>query len=155
MIRLIYTGSINGQQTPEQLTRFIEDSRNRHLHEGIFGVMVLVGQDFLQVIEGHADEVDRYSHQFFSDKKRYNLTLLARQTIQAPIFGAWSLGFIKGEPALNPLQPTDQTLLHIEQIIPKDLNDQRTLSLIQEFIDGKWHHHQPGIYNLVTVRRNK
>lgn len=155
MIRLIYTGSINAQQTPEQLTRLIEDSRNRNLRDGICGVMVLVGQDFLQVIEGKGEDVERYYRQVFSDKKRYNLTLLARQTIQVPIFDAWSLGFIKGEPATNPYQPTDQTLLQIEQINPKNQNDQRTLSLIQEFIDGKWHHHQPGIYNLVTVRRNK
>lgn len=153
MIRLIYSGSVSSQPSAERLSRFLEDSRQRNQRDGICGVMVLIGQDFLQVIEGPEEDVDRYYAQAFSDTKRYNLILLSRQTIDRPIFGSWSLGLIRAEPNMDPHQPGGEILLQIEQIDPQDSHARHTLQVIREFIDGKWHHHLPLGNNPVTIRR--
>jgi hypothetical protein len=149
---MIYSGSVSAQPSEERLLRFLEESRRRNLRDGLFGVMVLIGHDFLQVIEGPEDNVERYRSEAFSDHQRYHLTLLAKHHIETPIFGAWSLGFIRAELNMDANAPGAGVLLQIEQLNPENPQEHHTLRLIREFIDGKWHHHLPGANNIIVRR---
>jgi len=159
MIRLIYSGSLVQHPKEDQVSEFLASARQHNQRKGICGVLVLMERDFLQVIEGPDDEVDGLFEQLLSETRRYSLILLSRQRIRQPIFGAWSLGFIKAESnRADPQQPEtqqpeDQMLLEIQQIDPNDPTARHTLRIIREFIDGKWHHHLPGIRNPIIIRR--
>ena len=155
VIRLIYSGSVAAEPDPQNLAAFLADCRRRNERDGISGVMVLMGQEFLQVIEGPDDDVDRYYRQVFQDTTRYKLLLLARQEIDAAIFANWSLGLVKCEDTPNDPLPGDVSIMDIEQIDPADLNALRTLRVIREFIDGKWHVRFPGPPKLSITQRSR
>ncbi|TDR82810.1 BLUF domain-containing protein [Paludibacterium purpuratum] len=155
MIRLIYSGSVAAEPDAPRLEAFLADCRRRNQRDGITGVMVLMGQEFLQVIEGPEEDVDRYYRQVFQDSTRYKLLLLARQEIDAPIFTGWSLGLIRGDETPNDPAPGDVSIMDIEQIDPADLNGKRTLSVIREFIDGKWRVRFPSSQKPTIMQRTR
>ena len=154
MIRLICSGSIARAFSAEQLADFLEITRLRNQHEGICGVMVLMELDFLQIIEGPDDEVDRLFEEQRKNSPRNSIMLLSRQPIEQAIFAAWSLGFIK-TPAFGetPSEEDNQMLLDIEQIDPQDPSARHSLRILREFVAGKWHLHVSGGNSAIVVRR--
>ncbi|BEV71869.1 MULTISPECIES: BLUF domain-containing protein [unclassified Paludibacterium] len=155
MIRLIYSGSVATEPDPQRLAAFLADSRRRNQRDGITGVLVLMGQEFLQVIEGPEEDVDRYYRQVFQDTSRYKLLLLARQEIETPIFTGWSLGLVKCDETPNDPLPGDVSMMEIEQIDPADPCALRTLRVIREFIDGKWRVRFPSSQKPTIMQRTR
>jgi hypothetical protein len=134
MIRLVYSGSAVASLRPEEVGPRLTAFRQHAIATGCSGVLVLMGKDFLQVLEGSDDIVDAHYARMLARPGDYQITLLARETIQRRLFKSWTLGVIPSSPQnIHDLLPVPT--------IPPDPVAARTLRLIEEFVAGKWHHH--------------
>jgi len=156
VIRLSFSGSFTPPFSEALLETFIDINRLRNQYKGICGVLILMGSDFLQIIEGPEREVDALPALLTGGDLRASLTLLSRETISKPLFGAWSLGFLRASPPGEEKNEAEINMLQeIEQFDPENPQTRPTLDLIHEFIAGKWHRHVAGADHPVIVHRTK
>ncbi|WP_036664900.1 BLUF domain-containing protein [Paludibacterium yongneupense] len=146
MIRLVYSGSAITSSRGEDIGPRLAAFREHALANGCTGVLILMGQDFLQVLEGPDDVVDTHYCHMLSHPANYQVTLLAREAIARHLFNEWSLGVIPSSPqTVNDLLPSPGS--------PADPGSVRALRLIEEFVAGKWHHHGTMGDNPLVVHR--
>jgi hypothetical protein len=79
------------------------------------------------------------------------LTLLSRETVSYPSFPGQPLVFIDTEELARKLGHP----VHLSNIAPHGELDhaERAKRFVQEFINGKWHHHLPNGQNPQVVHR--
>ncbi|TDR82811.1 BLUF domain-containing protein [Paludibacterium purpuratum] len=156
MIRLIFSGALPAAPSQPQLDAFLGDSRARNRRHGLCGAMVLMGRDFLQVIEGPDAAVEQMYDQLSQQSHRYGLVLVARQTIDAPMFGHWHLGLIQpplpGDESAPNAQPT---LIEIQNAEGKNADERYTLKVMRDFILGKWHRSQLDPNQPIVLHRQR
>jgi len=156
VIRLIFSGSLSAVPSPAQLNAFLGDSRSRNRRNGLCGAMVLMGRDFLQIIEGPEAAVEQMYDQLSSQSHRYGLVLVARHLINAPLFGQWHLGLIQppppGEESGQGMPPT---MAEVQNMTGKTADESYTLKVINDFIRGKWHRSQIDPSQPVVLRRQR
>jgi len=156
MIRLIYSGSLVRSPSREQVSEFLVNTRLRNQRKKISGVLILMGRNFLQVIEGPEVEIDYLYSRLVQETQRYSLILLSRQYIREAVFHSWSLGFIDAashqKTLMNADNPELRVLQELQHIKAPDETAQHTLKLINEFINGKWQHRSQRIQNPILLR---
>ena len=156
MIRLIFSGALPIVPNPSQLNAFLADSRARNRRHGIFGAMVLMGSDFLQVVEGPDAAVEQMYDQLSQQSRRYGLVLVARHVIEAPLFGHWQLGLIQPPPPGEAFDPSTQpTLVELQNAEGKNADERYTLKVMRDFIRGKWHRGQLDPNQPIVMRRQR
>ena len=139
MIRLIYSSASVEPLTPAMVGALLTRSRERNEAVGISGLLVVMNDDFMQVLEGEDEVVDALFERIRSDQRHCSLTLLSREIISHPAFAGWSKAFIDARAMLDGIGLLPPSL----QNLSRERETQRTLRLVREFIDGKWHHHLP------------
>lgn len=141
MIRLIFSGSLSYTPNERQLSIFLAKSRERFGKAGISGLMILMGRDSLQIIEGYTTVIEQEYDRLADSGQRFRLMLLARQTIETPMFAGWRLGLVRPpQPSEDGTTETPPLLLDIQRMQPRNRDERRTLNIVNEFIEGKWHH---------------
>ncbi|WP_051228738.1 BLUF domain-containing protein [Paludibacterium yongneupense] len=139
MIRLIYSSASVEPLTAAKVAALLSDSRRRNQAAGIKGLLVVMNDDFMQVLEGEDAAVDALYARILADTRHSMQTLLSREAITHPAFANWSMAFIDARVLLDNVGLMPVAL----QNLSRDRETQRTLRLVREFIDGKWHHHLP------------
>ena len=65
MIHLIYVSSATREMTEEDLIFLLEQSRNRNLRQHVTGMLLFVGGNFIQVLEGDDKDVEEINELYF------------------------------------------------------------------------------------------
>ncbi len=90
--QLIYVSDLVGDDEG-QLAPILESAVRHNTEDGITGMLLYSGGNFLQVLEGPKDAVDATYERICQDPRHRNTTLLLEQDVPERQFGSWSMGY--------------------------------------------------------------
>lgn len=97
MIRCVaYYGDVTDDLPRSEIERIAHRAQVRNYDLGITGCLFYFGGHFIQVLEGHRDDVDRVYGTIVSDARHPNVIGLVDNIVQARSFSNWSLRFVRG-----------------------------------------------------------
>lgn len=102
--RILYRSMISGQQTKEQIEDIVKRARIKNKTLNISGVLLVVDDYFMQVLEGPKEEVRKlYYKQIYHDRRHGRVKVLTEGYIPERDFADWEmgLGFIEEEDSEN------------------------------------------------------
>ena len=90
---LIYVSAATTPFTRSDLVELLERSRQRNARDGITGLLLHRGGNFIQVLEGPPETVEAAYRRIAADPRHGGMITLLRRTIPAREFGDWAMGF--------------------------------------------------------------
>ena len=98
LIQLIYVSDLSNAADIDDadvavLGAILEQSARNNGREGVTGMLLFSQGNFMQVIEGEADDVKRAFERIRADPRHRNLTLLSEEAVPERHFSDWRMGF--------------------------------------------------------------
>ncbi|GGD54407.1 hypothetical protein GCM10010989_30710 [Croceicoccus pelagius] len=115
---------------PESINELLTVSRDINIQKEITGVLVLNSGRFLQVLEGHPDNVQLIYSRIVKDPRHEEVRLLLNSPISGRRFGRWSMAFLNPEEVPPILGATSFDELRLKA----DKTAGELLSLIQSMV---------------------
>lgn len=81
------------------LDQILAASRVRNAAEGISGVLLFGGGNFLQYFEGPQRAVEALRARLSRDPRHHDIRVMLHDPIERRSFSAWQMGFLSGESA--------------------------------------------------------
>lgn len=94
LITLIYGSAAVDTFTEPELVALLEKSRANNQPLGITGMLVYRDGNFLQVLEGEAEQVDALFKKISRDPRHRGILIFMRRPLQQREFSDWSMGFV-------------------------------------------------------------
>lgn len=98
--RLVYESTATG--TTESLANLVvilAESQRNNDRDGLTGALAAHRNRYIQVIEGPAQALDALLRRLETDPRHRDIILLARESIEARVFGRWSMASARITPA--------------------------------------------------------
>ncbi len=92
---LVYVSSATQHFSEEDLKKLLVTSRENNIKHGITGLLLFCEDNFIQVIEGDALEIDALYSKITLDTRHTGFLRLLKGEIQARNFSEWSMAFKK------------------------------------------------------------
>lgn len=93
MHQLVYLSSARMLFSREGLLVLLDKARHNNLRDGITGLLLYKGGDFLQVIEGEEADVRRTFARIATDARHGGIEVLVDEPVAQRSFADWSMGF--------------------------------------------------------------
>jgi len=90
---LVYVSSAVRLLDVEEISYLLKRARERNKEYGITGVLLYIGGNFMQYIEGPKDNLDIIYKIICEDKQHAGIIMVSRETIEDRQFGDWSMAF--------------------------------------------------------------
>jgi len=90
---LVYVSSAVRLLNLEEIGHLLRRARERNTEYGITGVLLYVGGNFMQYIEGPKDNLDIIYKIIREDNQHTGLILISREAIESRQFGDWSMAY--------------------------------------------------------------
>lgn len=110
LIHLIYVSAASREYSDAELDDMLASSIRHNTPQGITGMLLYAGGNFIQVLEGEAAAVDETYDRITRDPRHHGLILIERCAIREREFPQWQMGFrrlsqadIAAGPAFFPL----------------------------------------------------
>ncbi len=101
---LVYTSAATADRlTDEDLDEILEISRENNARAGITGLLLFAEGNFIQVLEGPAEEVERAFRRIAKDPRHRQIIELYREPIKKRSFADWNMGYRDTRPGDVPL----------------------------------------------------
>ncbi|MDF0606571.1 BLUF domain-containing protein [Neisseriaceae bacterium TC5R-5] len=149
MIRLIYSSAAIAPVEPEQIATSLMPYQQYNEQHGIRSLLLMLNNDFLQILEGSADEVDMLYQHIAHDHHHHQLTLLSRETIAEPMLADHPLQYF----APGPPGEGETLSYHMFNAATGQALQGKPQQVVSSFLEGKWHHHLPNGMNPQVLRR--
>lgn len=91
-IRLIYISRARSTVSPEALRDLADRAARRNASRNITGILIQLGNYFIQVLEGPEDVVMALFHTITDDSRHTQVRLLHKEATATPAFAQWSMG---------------------------------------------------------------
>lgn len=114
MKQLLYISASRDRSAPAEVGDVLEAALRNNPKEGLTGVLVFHDGNFVQVLEGAAEAVERRFRRIRADPRHSFVTVLIEREIETRMFPDWSMGWVDAPPgtdlsgrlrALNPKSP--------------------------------------------------
>ena len=92
LIQLIYVSNLV-KQDESQLASILESAVRHNREDGITGMLLYSGGNFLQVLEGPREQVRSTYERIFRDTRHGNIIELSEDEVPARHFSTWSMGY--------------------------------------------------------------
>ena len=93
MESIVYVSSAVRLLSLEEVGYLLARARERNGEYGVTGVLLYIGGNFMQYIEGPADSLDVIYKIIQDDKLHSGIILVSREAIEKRQFGDWSMAF--------------------------------------------------------------
>jgi len=90
---LVYVSSAVKLLRPEEIEYLLTRARERNEEYGITGVLLYIGGNFMQYIEGPVGNLELIYKIIREDKQHSGIILVTRETIEEREFGDWSMAY--------------------------------------------------------------
>ena len=90
---IVYVSSAVRLLTLEEITALLERARIRNREHGVTGVLLYIGGNFMQYLEGPTEGLDTIYRIVEQDKLHEGMILVSREKIEKRQFGDWSMAF--------------------------------------------------------------
>jgi len=93
MIHLVYVSSATKEMSIEDLNSLLEQSRARNKRQNITGMLLYVGGNYIQVLEGNEKDVCEIYESILKDSRNKGNIIVEKESIKERDFPTWSMGF--------------------------------------------------------------
>ena len=93
---IVYVSDKAPNQEPNVVRDIAISSSRNNMTEGVSGILMGVGDKFLQVLEGKAETVDQLLKKIERDPRHTNLKVLYQGNLNERVFARWSMGCVVG-----------------------------------------------------------
>lgn len=93
LIHCIYASTAAAGCDVDELEHLLSTARMNNAQYDITGMLLSVGNNFLQIIEGEADAVDELFLHIAGDPRHTAVTEIIRETIVSRRFGDWAMAY--------------------------------------------------------------
>lgn len=100
-VRLIYASTAQQNVSFSQLTDILRTASPHNREAGVSGLLLLAGQQFLQVLEGERVVVNQLYHRILTDVRHTDLMLIDYAGIRAREFPDWSMKLIRADDTMT------------------------------------------------------
>ncbi len=94
-VRLIYVSKMTEACDTEALEQILRASQKNNKEMGISGVLCYDPTFFMQCLEGPREAVNEIYARIAIDQRHKNLVLLEYTDIEEPLFGEWTMKFLR------------------------------------------------------------
>jgi len=134
MYHIVYTSSVVGANSEEELKGILLKSRAKNTDYHITGMLLLSGNQWMQVLEGKQKDVVAVFSAIERDPRHTNVCKLADGQIAQRVFSEWSMGFSTASPEeferlLGYFNPSNANSLAEKVTQPRD----EVFGLLKEF----------------------
>ena len=102
MYYLIYLSAANNFMDDEELKKILSSSRKNNEENHLTGVLLYGNGQFIQLLEGEQETVERIFAVISSDKRHLAVTVIASGPLNQRCFPEWHMGFKAIDPAAEP-----------------------------------------------------
>ena len=95
MISLVYVSSAVREFSPEQLSSLLDVSQHNNAAQDITGILLYIGGNFMQALEGEDAAVDALARKISRDPRHRQVKQLLREPIAQRQFAQWSMGLLR------------------------------------------------------------
>ena len=93
MIHLVYASSATRDMSEDDLLFLLEQSRRRNKRQNVTGMLLYIGESFIQALEGEEKDVDEIYRDICKDGRNIGNLLMVKEAISERAFPDWSMGF--------------------------------------------------------------
>lgn len=93
MLSLTYVSHASSPLTQRELLQLLRTSREHNQEQGLSGLLVYRDGVFIQVLEGHDDQVTTLYEKIKLDPRHHRVTTVITQRIEHRSFPDWTMGF--------------------------------------------------------------
>jgi len=93
MIYLIYVSSATRPMSRADLEAILSSSRRNNLKQGITGMLLYLGGNFMQVIEGPEEAVLALQNRLAQDSRHQGIMVLRQAALKERQFKDWAMGY--------------------------------------------------------------
>jgi len=134
MHHIVYTSSVVGTASEGELKDILLKSRTKNAEHHITGMLLLSGNQWMQVLEGNQEDVAAIFGAIERDPRHTNVCKLADGQIAQRVFSEWSMGFATASPdeferLIGYFNPSGADFLVETAAQPKD----EVFGLLKEF----------------------
>ena len=117
LVELLYCSvSVVPQITNLDLDLILTSARRRNLEEGITGMLLYYRGEFVQILEGKKESVEKVYEKFICPDPRHTaINKVLENTISCRSFNQWSMGFL-GTPEIESLMPSSATEILMDML---------------------------------------
>jgi hypothetical protein len=115
MIQLTYTSMAIPLLVMPDIKRILEIAKKYNSENKITGCLLYYKYQFIQILEGEEETIEKLYAKIKQDKKHFNVNLLYRNEISERIFLQWSMAF--KELNENTLEELSGTMLFEDNLI--------------------------------------
>ena len=117
---LVYVSSAVRLLSLGEIGHLLTRARERNQEYGITGVLLYIGGNFMQYLEGPKANLDVIYEIIREDEKHTGIILVSREAIQERQFGDWSMGFQTKEFEGYVGSPDERHLIEMILEFPDD-----------------------------------
>ena len=119
MLSIIYTSKATSHVTPEMVELISETSARNNRQIGVTGLLLYGSGNYLQVMEGEAEDVGSLFQRIQKDPRHTDCKVLHRQPTDKRFFEGWQMGMLNHEPGSDDAQPNEwDTITTMLQVMP-------------------------------------
>lgn len=102
--RLIYKSTAHPKTLEkENISNLLEKAIKHNKSHGINGLLLLSGNNFLQVLEGPSKFINELYKNIVNDERHHDVQLLQYESISEPYFSDWSMRLIEVDKVSVPV----------------------------------------------------
>jgi hypothetical protein len=117
---IVYVSSAVRLLNIEEIGHLLNRARERNKEYGVTGVLLYIGGNFMQYIEGPTANLDIIYSIIQRDENHTGLILVSRETIENRQFGDWSMGFQTKEFEGYVGSPSERKLIDMILELPNN-----------------------------------
>lgn len=102
MIRIVYVSTADLSLTASDLDALLAQAQVRNLRQGITGLLAFNGRNFMQALEGKAEDVKDVMTSIGRDKRHTGVIVISQQPISRRSFPEWSMRLTHAQLAELP-----------------------------------------------------
>ena len=117
---LVYVSSAVRLLSLEEISYLLKRARERNKEYGITGVLLYIGGNFMQYIEGPKDNLNMIYKIIREDDQHTGLILVSREAIENRLFGDWSMAYQTKDVEGYVGSPGERKFIEMILELPKD-----------------------------------
>ena len=93
LCHLVYLSTVSQPMRDTDLAQLLEEARARNKELDVTGMLLYKGRHFIQLLEGHAEDVKTVFESIKRDERHHSVELLWHRYVQFRDFPDWTMGF--------------------------------------------------------------
>lgn len=129
---IVYVSSAVRLLNHEEIEHLLRRARERNKEYGVTGILLYIGGNFMQYIEGPQDNLDVIYKIIQEDEQHSGLILVSREAIESRQFGDWAMAYQTRDVEGYVGSPGERKLIEMILELPSD-NPSAAQIVLQSF----------------------